>query len=287
MIKSLTGFGNVELNDESSQLNIIIRSVNSRFLDIKFRGIDLNPKLEMAIRQEIKKNLLRGSVQIQINNRNGTKNNKEINFNRERYEQIESVINTIQSDYGRHIQLSDLISLTDLVGGTESFEINDSILLKGVSDAIKQVDSMRRDEGASISVDLQNRIDLIRESLKDIEKSSTKFVQEQNIKYKKKIKSLLNDIKVDDDRLAQEIAINVDRFDFTEEIVRATSHCEQFTSFLKVDEPVGKKLNFILQELSREVNTIGSKSPSTKVSQIVVELKSEIEKIREQVQNIL
>ena len=92
MIKSLTGFGNVEINDETNQLNIIIRSVNSRFLDIKFRGIDLNPKLEMAIRQEIQKYLLRGSVQIQINHRNGTKNNKEINFNRERYEQIESVI---------------------------------------------------------------------------------------------------------------------------------------------------------------------------------------------------
>ena len=92
---------------------------------------------------------------------------------------------------------------------------------------------------------------------------------------------------MNEDRIAQEIAINVDRFDFTEEIVRAASHCEQFNSFLKVDEPVGKKLNFILQELSREVNTIGSKSPSSDVSQVVIELKSEIEKIREQVQNIL
>jgi len=287
MIKSLTGFGNVEINDEPNQLNIIIRSVNSRFLDIKFRGIDLNPKLEMAIRQEIQKYLLRGSVQIQINHRNGIKNNKEINFNRERYEQIESVINTIQTDYGRHIQLSDLISLTDLVGGTESIEINDSILLKGVSVAIKQVDEMRKEEGASISTDIKNRIELIQESLSTLEELSREFVNEQSNKYREKIKSLLNNIKVDEDRIAQEIAINVDRFDFTEEIVRAASHCDQFNSLFKVDEPVGKKLNFILQELSREVNTIGSKSPITKVSQIVVELKSEIEKIREQIQNIL
>jgi len=287
MIKSLTGFGNVEINDETNQLNIIIRSVNSRFLDIKFRGIDLNPKLEMVIRQEIQKYLLRGSVQIQINHRNGTKNNKEINFNRERYEQIESVINTIQTDYGRHIQLRDLISLTDLVGGTESIEINDLKLVKGVSEAIKQVDEMRKEEGASISTDIKNRIGLIQESLSILEELSREFVNVQRTKYREKIKSLLNDIKVDEDRIAQEIAINVDRFDFTEEIVRAASHCDQFTSFLKVDEPVGKKLNFILQELSREVNTIGSKSPITKVSQIVVELKSEIEKIREQIQNIL
>ncbi len=287
MIKSLTGFGNVEINDESSQFNIIIRTVNSRFLDIKIRGIDLNPNLEMNIRKDIQKSLQRGSVQIQINYRNGTKNNKRIKFNRERYEQIESIMHTIQKEYGRRLELSEFISLNDLTVGPESFEVTDSILLKGVSDAIKQVDSMRREEGASITVDIKNRIDLIQKSLKEVEKSSTKFVQEQNIKYREKIKSLLNDIKMDDDRIAQEIAINVDRFDFTEEIVRAASHCEQFSSFLKVNEPVGKKLNFILQELSREVNTIGSKSPSTKVSQMVVELKSEIEKIREQVQNIL
>ena len=287
MIKSLTGFGNVEISYESNQLNIIIRTVNSRFLDIKIRGIDLNPKLEMNIRKDIQKSLQRGNVQIQINNRNGTKSSKELKFNRERYEQIERIMHTIQKDYGRHLQLGDFISLTDLTIGSESVEIADSILLKGVSDALKQVDGMRMEEGASISVDIKNRIDQIRKSLKNLEKSSTKFVQEQNIKYREKIKSLLNDIKVDENRLAQEIAINVDRYDFTEEIVRAASHCEQFGSFLKIDEPVGKKLNFILQELSREVNTIGSKSPSTNVSQMVVELKSEIEKIREQVQNIL
>ena len=287
MIKSLTGFGNVEINNESNQINIIIRTVNSRFLDIKIRGIDLNPKLEMNIRKDIQKYLQRGNVQIQINPRNSTKKSKDLKFNRERYEQIEGIIHTIQKDYGRNLQLTDIISFSDLTAGSESVEINDSILLEGVSDAIKQVNDMRNEEGKLISVDIKNRINLIRLSLKDIESSSTKFVKEQNTKYREKINSLLNDIKVDEDRLAQEIAITVDRFDFTEEIVRATSHCEQFISFLDVEEPVGKKLNFILQELSREVNTIGSKSPSTEVSQIVVELKSEIEKIREQVQNIL
>lgn len=287
MIKSLTGFGSVELNGESYQLNIIIRTINSRFLDMKFRGIDLNPKLEMEIRKEIQKSLLRGNVQIQIYNKNSTKNNNGIKFNRERYEQIENLIHTIQKEYGKRLEMSDLISLNDLMVVAESIEIADSILFNGVTDAIKQVDSMRKEEGASISVDIKNRIDFILKSLQSLEKLSGDFVHEQKVKYLEKIKSLLDDIKVDEDRLAQEIAINVDRFDFTEEIVRSISHCEQFTSFLKVNEPVGKKLNFILQELSREVNTIGSKSPSSKVSQVVVELKSEIEKIREQVQNIL
>lgn len=287
MIKSLTGFGSVELNGESYQLNIIIRTINSRFLDMKFRGIDLNPKLEMEIRKEIQKSLLRGNVQIQIYNKNSTKNNNGIKFNRERYEQIENLIHTIQKEYGKRLEMSDLISLNDLMVVAESIEIADSILFNGVTDAIKQVDSMRKEEGASISVDIKKRIDFILKSLQSLEKLSGDFVHEQKVKYLEKIKSLLDDIKIDEDRIAQEIAINVDRFDFTEEIVRSISHCEQFTSFLKVNEPVGKKLNFILQELSREVNTIGSKSPSSKVSQVVVELKSEIEKIREQVQNIL
>jgi uncharacterized protein (TIGR00255 family) len=287
MIKSLTGFGSAELNGEAYQINIIIRTVNSRFLDIKIRGIDLNPKLEMEIRKEIQKSLLRGNVQIQIYNRNGTNNNNGIKFNRERYEQIESLIRTIQKEYGRRLELSELISINDLTEGLNSIEIPDSILLKGILNAIKQVDNMRKEEGAAIGIDIKNRISLILKSLRKIEKLSKDFARDQNVKYKEKIKSLLNEIKVDEDRLAQEIAINVDRFDFTEEIVRSISHCEQLTSFLKVNEPVGKKLNFILQELSREVNTIGSKSPSSHVSQVVIELKSEIEKIREQVQNIL
>ncbi len=287
MIKSLTGFGSVELNDESYQISIIIRTINSRFLDIKFRGIDLNPKLEMEVRKEIQKSLLRGNIQIQIYNRNGTKNNNGIKFNRERYEQIEKLIHTIKKEYGRRLKLSDLISINDLTVGSESIEITDSILLKGISNAVKQVDNMREEEGAAIGTDIKNRIGLILKSLQKIEKLSEDFVQEQNIKYREKIKLLLNDLKVDEDRLAQEIAINVDRYDFTEEIVRSISHCEQLTSFLKINEPVGKKLNFVLQELSREVNTIGSKSPSSRVSQMIVELKSEIEKIREQVQNIL
>jgi len=287
MIKSLTGFGNVEITDESSQINIIIRTVNSRFLDIKIRGIDLNPKLEMNIRKDIQKSLQRGNVQIQIYNKNNSNSSNGMKFNRERYEQLESIIHTIHKDYGNHLHLGDLISINDLTVGSESAEMEDSILLKGISDAIKQVDNMRKKEGSLISGDINERIDLVRKSLKNLEKSSNKFVKEQNNKYIEKIKSLMNDIKIDEDRLAQEIAINVDRYDFTEEIVRASSHCEQFISLLDVNEPVGKKLNFILQELSREVNTVGSKSPSTDISQTVVEMKSEIEKIREQVQNIL
>ena len=286
MIKSLTGFGNVDINDESKQLNIILRSVNSRFLHIKLRGIDLNPKLELEIRKAIQTSLQRGSVQVQIYVKNGSKNGA-IKFDKTRYEQIENILDDIHKVYGRHIDMSKLISISDLVVGAETHELSKSTILNGVKKAITQVDKMRIDEGKTISVDIKKRIDIIQKSLKTLEKQSEKFVEQQQKKYKDKINSMLVDIKIDENRLAQEIAINVDRYDFTEEIVRSLSHCEQLVKYLDVDEPVGKKLNFILQEISREINTVGSKSPSSDVSQSVVELKSEIEKIREQVQNIL
>ncbi|MEE8341278.1 MAG: YicC/YloC family endoribonuclease, partial [Candidatus Neomarinimicrobiota bacterium] len=196
MIKSLTGFGSVELDAEDYQINIIIRTVNSRFLDIKYRGIDLNPKLEMEIRKEIQKSLQRGNVQIQINYRNGTKNNNRIALNRQRYEEIENLVHTIQKEYGKSLDLSDLISLNDLTSGSDSIEISDSILFKGVIDVLKQVDSMRKDEGVAIGTDIKNRVDFILKSIKKIEKLSANFVNEQNIKYREKIQSLLNDIKV-------------------------------------------------------------------------------------------
>lgn len=287
MIKSLTGFGSVEVSDKSIQLTVLVRSVNSRFLDIKFRGIDIEPQLELEIRKEIQKILIRGNVSIQIFYKHGTKAKDSIKFDRERYELIEEMIGIIQKDYGKHFNINDLVNINDLIIGKESTDLDKSIVLRGVKESLKQLDKMRKDEGSAINTDMTNRIKSITKSLKNLEGKSGDFVELLNEKYKERIKSLLDEIGVDEDRLAQEIAITVDKYDFTEEIVRSISHCEQFSQFLKENEPVGKKLNFILQELTREVNTIGSKSPTSKISSVVVDLKSEIERIREQVQNIL
>ena len=287
MIKSLTGFGSVEVCDKSTQLTVLVRSVNSRFLDIKFRGLDIEPQLELEIRKEIQQSLIRGNVSIQIFYKNGTKVNDSIKFDRERYELIEELIDTIQKDYGKHININDLVNINDLIIGKESTDLDKSIVLRGVKESLKQLDKMRQNEGLAINTDMTNRIESITKSLKNLEGKSGDFVKLLNEKYKERIKSLLDEIGVDKDRLAQEIAITVDKYDFTEEIVRSNSHCDQFSQFLKENEPVGKKLNFILQELTREVNTIGSKSPSSEISSVVVDIKSEIERIREQVQNIL
>jgi len=287
MIKSLTGFGSVEVSDKSTQITVLIKSVNSRFLDIKFRGIDIDPQLEMDVRKEIQVLLVRGSVNVQIFYKNGMKAKDQIKFDRERYEQIDNMIGSIQKEFGKRLDIGDLVNINDLVVNKDSSDLDKSIILRGVKEALKQLDKMRQDEGKATSDDIIKRIDNIHNSLKDIESKFEEFVKQLNNNYRDRIKSLLDDIKVDDDRLAQEIAITVDKYDFTEEVVRGISHCEQFLQYLKVNEPVGKKLNFLLQELTREVNTVGSKSPTSDISNVVVELKSEIERIREQVQNIL
>ena len=287
MIKSLTGFGNTTIDNESDQLSITVRAVNARFLDIKFSGIELNPELEIKIRKEIIKSLYRGSVIVQIYLKRGNDREDRISFDRNRFEQIEQVVHNIQTEFGRNLDLSKLITIDDLLISQDATELADTDLFKGISTVIKQVDEMRIAEGRSIFSDVKIRIVKTKKLLNDIEQQSTNFVEELQKKYVDKINLMLTDSKINEDRLMQEIAIIVDRSDFTEEIVRSRSHCEQLAKVIKSEDPIGKKINFILQELSREVNTIGSKSPNAVISQFVVELKCEIEKIREQAQNIL
>jgi uncharacterized protein (TIGR00255 family) len=287
MIKSLTGFGSVEVSDKSIQLTVLIKSINSRFLDTKFRGIDIDPQLEMDIRKEIQNTLVRGSVTVQIFYKNGMKIKDPIKFDRERYKQIDKMISTIQKEFGKRLDIGDLVNINDLVVGKDSSDLDKTIILRGIKEALKQLDKMRQIEGKAINDDITKRINNIQTSLNNIENKSSEYVKKLNENYRENIKSLIDDIKVDNDRLAQEIAITVDKYDFTEEVVRGISHCGQFLQYLRVKEPVGKRLNFLLQELTREVNTIGSKSPMSDISNVVVELKSEIERIREQIQNIL
>ncbi len=287
MIKSLTGFGSVEVSTKSNQLTVVIRSINARFLDIKFRGIDLDPQFELEIRKEVEKKLVRGNVHVQLYFNNQVRTGNPIKFDKERFELIEEIVGKVQTDYGKHLNMSELISINDLLISSETEDLDHSSILKGVKEALSSLDAMRRNEGAIIDKDLTKRINTIQKTLNELNQKSKNFVEQLSREYKDKILSLLNDVTVDDDRLAQEIVIQVDKFDYTEEIVRGLGHCEQFSKYMKNNEPVGKKLNFLLQELSREINTIGSKSPTGEISNKVVEIKSEVEKIREQVQNIL
>ena len=164
---------------------------------------------------------------------------------------------------------------------------DDGKLLNAVDNALKQLNRMRLAEGKKINKDLLSRIRAIKKDIGSVKKLSSKMPKKKGEELKGKIKSITDQGKIDSNRLMQELAYLLERSDITEEIVRVDIHLEAFIDYLKYDEPVGKRLSFLIQELNREVNTIGSKSPMHEVTGMIVEVKNEIEKIREQVQNIL
>ena len=285
MIKSMTGFGVGAISTGSDRYNIEIRSVNARFLDIKFKGIQLDLLVEDEIRKLIKNKLHRGTIYIRIDS--DLKNNNKIVFDQEKYELLKGILRDINVKYGQPMNISDIISSNDLLKLNEPKTPDKNIIIKNVELALKQLDEMRKTEGKKILEDTMIRINQIITTMGLLkEKVNSYKVEKQNM-LRSKIEELLDGEDLDESRLIQEVAYFSEKIDVTEEIVRCSSHFTQLISYLNVNEPVGKRINFLLQEIGREINTIGSKSPQTDVTFDIVEIKDELEKIREQIQNIL
>ena len=287
MIKSMTGYGRSAVKNGSGQISVTVRAVNSRYFDLKIRGFDLDPALDLDIRNRTQEILKRGSIQLvfEINHNSGTEG--LLQFNKSRYEAIESLLQTIQVEYGRHIELSQIVSLKDLFSENDQDKIQPKNILKGLNDALGQADEMRLTEGKIIQKSMEDQLKSFCEKIDKLEQQVKKAGKIRKEKYQKKISELLETVPVDETRLAQEIAILSEKADITEEILRCRSHMEQYLSFLQEVEPVGKRLNFLLQETHREINTIGAKNSDMTLTNLVIELKNDTEKLREQAQNIL
>ena len=287
MIKSMTGYGRSAVKNGSGQISVTVRAVNSRYFDLKIRGFDLDPALDLDIRNRTQEILKRGSIQLvfEINHNSGTEG--LLQFNKSRYEAIESLLQTIQMEYGRHIELSEIVSLKDLFSENDQDKIQPKNILKGLNDALGQADEMRLTEGKIIQKSMEDQLKSFCEKIDKLEQQVKKAGKIRKEKYQKKISELLETVPVDETRLAQEIAILSEKADITEEILRCRSHMEQYLSFLQEVEPVGKRLNFLLQETHREINTIGAKNSDMTLTNLVIELKNDTEKLREQAQNIL
>jgi len=286
MIKSMTGFGRGFAGRGKKRIDVEIRTVNSRFLEIKFRGHPLEPQVEQEIRKIMERLVQRGSVFIRIE----LKNNQDIqniSFNRERYESIQSILKNIYVSYGQRLSLSEVITTHDLLKIEENHSTDQALVIKAINNAIEQLNEMREKEGEIIYNDIINRVKFLDEALTQSEKISNQFKTEKQLTLQNKISELLNDESLDESRLIQEVAYYSERSDVTEEMVRCRSHFEQIRTYIERNEPVGKRLSFLLQEIGREINTIGSKSPQTDVTMRVVEMKGELEKLREQLQNLL
>jgi len=286
MIKSMTGFGRGSAGKDLNKIDVEIRTVNSRFLETKIRGFNLDPILELKVRNTLETSLQRGNVQVRFELNSG-QDSQKLSFNRKRFEFLQDVLKNIHVEYGQRMNLSDIISTNDLLSTDAPEDLKPGLILKAVELALNQVNEMREKEGHQIQTDILNRMELLQTRIDEVGEISGKFSLEKQVQMREKISELLDGEALDETRLIQEVAFLSERADVTEEIVRCKSHFTQLSSYINQEEPVGKRINFLIQEIGREVNTIGSKSPQPTVTNHVIEIKGELEKIREQVQNIL
>ena len=281
----MTGYGRGTAGKGINKVTSYIKVVNGRHLDIKFRGIEIDPNDYNNIRNFLVEKLVRGTVHIDLELENNS--DESISFNQDRFEAIENILLEIQKKYGRHLDMGDFITSNDLFARRELQSMDSKLLNNAVSNACKEVVKMRKTEGKALQSDLKKRLNSLIKILLEIEKLLPEELENRSKKYKNKISELLDDNSIDESRVAMEVAILAEKSDVTEEIVRLKSHFDQFNVMISSNDPVGKRLNFLIQEISREINTIGSKTSSNYVINNIIIMKDEVEKIREQIQNIL
>lgn len=290
MIESMTGYGISSLLMNRFTIEAEIKSINSRFLDISLRlPRSLNDK-EIEIRNLIKQNINRGKVTLNIFLKKDGVENGIPSYDENTLKGIANLLRKIKtdSDLKEEIQLADILSFYSVLFNDsseysdEEYELTKSVVL----DAIKKLKIMRVEEGEQLISDLLNRVSKIENLVDEIVLLGRESVVSYFQKLKDRAKELVENLSDYNDRLAVELALLSEKYDITEETVRLKSHINQFKQTLKSDYEVGKKLNFVVQEMNREANTINNKSVSLEVSNRGLIIKEELEKIREQVQNI-
>ena len=286
MLTSMTGFGRGAVDKGDQAVQVIVRTYNARFLETKIRGIALIPEIEAAVREKINKSLIRGTVHVSIE-KNQVSNKDNLSFNRQRFEAVENILYEIQKEYGRSLDMSSLISFEDLFLKGDNNELKEKTIMDALNIALDQVQTMRDKEGQAIHNDTLARLVSLTDQLNSIGTLSKELVTDQKEKLQKRVSKLMDNAAIDEQRFAQEVAMLADRTDISEELVRIRSHIDQFKALLELEEPTGKRLSFLLQEFSREINTVGSKSGTGAIINIVVDFKNQLEKIREQAQNVL
>ena len=286
MIKSMTGFGVATIDKPSENINLEIKSLNSRNLDIRFSGLNISADFEQKIKKIISDVIERGSVKVSIEL---DKNNAEktLKFDENKLNSIIELIDEIESNFQQKLDINSFISLNDIYSSSNIQIGDDKETTDAFVKALDQLDKARIDEGKQIYKDFQRRLKKIKNDINSIEKLAKKLSLKKKSEIAEKIKFLTEQDSLDENRLMQEVAYLIERSDITEETVRVNIHIDSFLKYLESNDPVGKRLGFLAQEINREINTIGSKSPLPKITTKIVEIKNELEKIKEQLQNIL
>lgn len=292
MIKSMTSFGRAQ-SEEGKDLcfSIEMKSVNHRYLDINIRMPRIMLALEEKIRNIISKKLNRGKVDVFINYKNYGNNSSKPNLNiklaKEYHECLKQICNEL--NIIDDISTTKISRLPDVITLEEPEENLDN-LLKEISPLIESslelMDEMRRKEGEKLKEDIISKIQMLELYVEEIEKVADNIPKNYKKKLEERLSELLSGVDIDENRIALEVAILSDKAAVDEEITRLRSHLSQIKTTLDLEEPIGRKLDFIIQEINREANTIASKSTDINMTNKVIEVKNTIEKIREQVQNI-
>jgi uncharacterized protein (TIGR00255 family) len=288
-VRSMTGFGLAEARTPSGQYRVEIRAVNNRFLDIQLRQPKALYGLEQKIKEQITDTISRGSVSVFIS---CDKENEEgrLSWDKTAVKNYIDIFKQIQKQFKLTggTSLSDLLHFSDFIK-SESAQCDEKTLWKHfkpvLADAVKRFQESREAEAGHIIKDLKKTLDTVSRLLSDVEARAPQRIQEYMVTLRERVEKLLKNTP-DEQRLAMEIAIMADKMDISEEITRLRAHIAVFVKDFDSGEPVGKRMNFLLQEMNREANTIGSKANDTIVSHLSITLKENVEKIREQIQNI-
>lgn len=292
MTYSMTGFGRGESENKQYKIVIEIKSVNHRYNDIIIKMPKKLNILEEKMKAKIKNYVNRGRVEVFVNFEESEADNFVITPN---YTVLDQYVSALEAIKDRYMVVDDMgVSLLARYPDALKVEFEEAdedliwtLMESALTGALENLKVMRQVEGVKLKEDTISRVTVIRGIVKEIEKLAPDIVATHKEKMLERIKDLLDGtIEVDEQRIAMEIAVFSDKTNITEEIVRLESHFEQLVNILDESKPVGRKLDFLIQEINREVNTIGSKSPDIDISNYVVDMKSEVEKIREQIQNI-
>ena len=291
MLKSMTGYGRREAVTDGKKILVEIKSVNHRYSDYNIKVQRHLGFLEDKIRKHVSSAITRGKVDIYLNVENFETADKEIRLNREIARNYIEVLHELRDEFGLKddITVSNVARNSDIFQ-TERVEEDEEQLwntVKTVLDcALGDFVAMREREGERIEKDLCDRIEYMRTLVTTIDERSPQTVQEYSDRLYEKIKEVLDGREIDEARILTEVAIYADKVAVNEETVRLTSHFAEFDNIIGSGEPAGRRLDFLIQEINREVNTIGSKASDIEIAKTVVTLKGEIEKLREQIQNI-
>lgn len=288
-MKSMTGYGKSEIKTKYGKLVVETRSENHRFLDIKFQLPESTLSIENQLSEAVKNLILRGKVRVTVTLESSRSNSFLLNIDLAK--KTKTNIDQLKKELGikEETRLEHFLMIREIFTGEtkQTLSKNETAeITKTVLEAIKKLDQSRASEGKKLEKDIKLRLKMIDKLTATIKSKRKDFIKNTSVKLKERIEKLLEDTKIDEERLYQETAYLAERSDITEELVRLQAHISKFRETSNKKGSIGKELDFLLQEMNREAGTISAKSKDAEISHCIIDLRSEMEKIREQVQNI-